>query len=210
MADRYHSFSELARETLAGRDYTVRARRGRGSPVLILAPHGGRIEEGTSELALRIACRDHSLFMFEGLRPTGNRELHIGSTRFDHPQCLSMLARSALAIGIHGCRGEAQIYVGGLEQRLTGLIVAHLTLAGLPATASVPRHLAGRDPRNLCNRGTCGRGAQLEVTMDLRTSAAATHIASAVRASIAAYLSLPPVRLHGAFACDSFISTSTR
>ena len=58
-----------------------------GSRVLIIAPHGGRIEVGTSELAALIAADEHNLFSFEGLKPRGhNRELHITSRCFE-PKC---------------------------------------------------------------------------------------------------------------------------
>jgi phage replication-related protein YjqB (UPF0714/DUF867 family) len=119
----------------------------------------------------------------------------LSSSRFDHPECLSMLSRCAFALAVHGCRGERQIYVGGLETLLVDLLVQQLTAAGLPATGEVPRHLAGRDPGNVCNRGTLGRGAQLEITMDLRCASARDEIACAVNAALAEYLTSSSVRL---------------
>jgi phage replication-related protein YjqB (UPF0714/DUF867 family) len=53
--------------------------------VAVIAPHGGGIEPGTSELATAIAGDDFSLYLFEGLKSAGNGELHITSTNFDEP-----------------------------------------------------------------------------------------------------------------------------
>jgi poly-gamma-glutamate hydrolase-like protein len=60
----------------------------------LVAPHGGGIEPGTSELADAIAASDLSFYTFEGLKPSGNTDLHITSTRFDEPMCLTLLASS--------------------------------------------------------------------------------------------------------------------
>jgi phage replication-related protein YjqB (UPF0714/DUF867 family) len=42
-----------------------------------VAPHGGAIEPGTSEVAKQVADNDLSLFIFEGIKPKGNKRLHI-------------------------------------------------------------------------------------------------------------------------------------
>ena len=188
MADKYESFAELAARETDGRDYRVRAQERPTSPVIVLAPHGGTIEIGTSELAERVAGTEHSLFLFEGLKPYGaNRDLHITSHRFDHPRCLALAATCDVTLAIHGCRGESHIYVGGLDLELTALLGQRLATAGL--TASIDGHrYPGRHPLNICNRSARGRGAQLEVTNDLRTSSAQSTIAAAVRAAIDDYL----------------------
>ena len=188
MADKYESFAELAARETDGRDYRVRALERPTSPVIVLAPHGGTIEIGTSELAERVAGTEHSLFLFEGLKPYGaNRDLHITSHRFDHPRCLALAATCDVTLAIHGCRGESHIYVGGLDLELTALLGKRLATAGL--TASIDGHrYPGRHPLNICNRSARGRGAQLEVTNDLRTSSAQSTIAAAVRAAIDDYL----------------------
>lgn len=187
MSDKYHSFIELAKSEVAGRDYDVVAVQRPESPVVILAPHGGDIEPGTSELATLIAGAEHNLFTFSGLKPRGNRELHIRSDHFDHPDCLALLSHCAIAVGIHGCMGGAQIYVGGLDDPLATLLTNNLAAAGLPATRECPKHLAGREQRNICNRGTRGRGAQLEITKDLRAERAREQIAAVARITIATY-----------------------
>ncbi len=93
MIDLYTSFAHLETHEVHGTDFRVRAIARVESPVLVLAPHGGGIEIGTSQLAARVARRQHSLFTFEGLKPPWqNRGLHITSHNFDHPRCLEMLA----------------------------------------------------------------------------------------------------------------------
>ena len=188
MPDMFHSFAHLASCTLAGTDYAVTTILRPSSPVLVLAPHGGGIEAGTGELAELVAGEQHNLFTFAGLRSHGNRDLHLSSSRFDHPECLTMLSRCDLGLGVHGCKGAHRIYVGGLETLLVDLLVRQLAAAGLPATSEVPRHLAGRDPSNVCNRGKRGRGAQLEITMDLRSVSARAEIAVAVGTAMTQYL----------------------
>jgi phage replication-related protein YjqB (UPF0714/DUF867 family) len=55
--------------------------------VAIIAPHGGKIEPGTSEIAAAIAGDDYSLYRFQGLRDRPREELHITSAKFDEPTC---------------------------------------------------------------------------------------------------------------------------
>jgi len=190
MTDKYASFTELAQHEKEGTDYRITAIERPGSRVLIIAPHGGRIEVGTSELAALIAADEHNLFSFEGLKPRGhNRDLHITSRCFDHPACLAILARCSIAVGIHGCVGESQIYVGGLDTALTKLLAERIRDAGLPASCAGHKY-TGRHALNICNRGARKRGAQLELTLNLRESATRPRVAAAVRAAICEYLSV--------------------
>jgi phage replication-related protein YjqB (UPF0714/DUF867 family) len=187
MPDKYESFAELAAREADGRDYRVRALVRSTSSLVVLAPHGGGIEIGTSELAERVAGSEHSLFVFEGLKPRDNRDLHITSHRFDHPHCLALAAAHDVTLAIHGCRGDSRIFVGGLDRDLTALLARHLTAGGL--SASLEGHnYPGRHPLNICNRSARGRGAQLEITRDLRTGEAQHRVAAAVRAAIDSYL----------------------
>lgn len=188
MPDKYTSFAELAAQETDGRDYRIRVLERVGSPVLVLAPHGGSIEIGTSELAERVAGCEHSLFVFEGLKPYGaSRDLHITSHRFDHPHCLALTAVHEVTVAIHGCRGDSGIFLGGLDTDLTAHLARHLSGAGL--TVSLDGHgYPGRHPLNICNRGARGRGAQLEITRDLRTGEGRWIVANAVRAALEDYL----------------------
>lgn len=182
---KYASFEELARHEMMGRDYRVHARERPRSQTLIVAPHGGMIEVGTSEIARAIAGDEHNLFLFEGAKPLGaNRDLHITSHRFDHPDCLAMAARCQQVLSVHGCLGERRIHLGGLDATLAGALAEELSRVGFPVEPQ-SRKYPGRHPLNICNRGARARGAQLEVTYDLRINEGDT-IAAAVRAVLAA------------------------
>lgn len=182
---KYESFAELAIHERDGVDFRVIRVDRAASPAVILAPHGGEIEVGTSELAGLIAGVDHSLFCFEGLRPGEySRDLHITSHRFDHPDCVSLAAGRSVVLSVHGCRGHAQIFVGGLDLDFSSLLTHHLTVAGFDAIAGGHRY-PGRHPHNICNRGTRMKGAQLEITHDLRGEPCRPAIARAARAAIA-------------------------
>jgi phage replication-related protein YjqB (UPF0714/DUF867 family) len=199
MRDKYTSFAALeAGGEIAGTDYNTTVRERPESGVLVVAPHGGSIENGTTELADLIAGADYSLFAFNGLKPRGrNRDLHITSHNFDHPGCIALAARHAIVLAVHGCKGESsQIYVGGLDDELTALLTARLEAAGLPVAATGHKY-PGRNPLNICNRGARGRGAQLEFTHDLRSPSARNLIAPLVRGAIAEFVAKLPGLAHG-------------
>lgn len=181
---RYGSFAELARHEIAGRDYRVDVLERANAAVLVVAPHGGMIEAGTSQIAASIAGEDLHLFNFAGLKPYGeNRALHITSHRFDHPRCLALAARSEVVVSVHGCLGESCIHIGGLDEVLTARLAAALSAADFDVVWPSERY-PGRHPSNICNRGSSGKGAQLEVTYDLRAGGRHVAIARAVRKAL--------------------------
>jgi phage replication-related protein YjqB (UPF0714/DUF867 family) len=184
---KYGCFAELARNETLGRDYRVRTQQPPNSDVLIIAPHGGLIEVGTSEIAELIAGGEFCLFSFEGLKPHGaNRDLHITSHRFDHPECLAMVSLAEVVLGVHGCLGDTRIHIGGLDAQLCQALADALDGAGFPVVPASERY-PGRHPLNICNRGARGKGAQLEVTYDLRRSKEArASIAQAARRALRA------------------------
>ena len=193
MADRYESFAALAAREIEGVHYRIRVET-RPSPIAVVAPHGGWIEPGSSEAATAIAGETHSLYLFESLfRRAKGDGLHITSTRFDEPQALQLVKSAEIVIGVHGRKNgadEASIWVGGLHENLRDDICAALRTAGFRAKAVGEGHpLAGRDPANICNKGSRGAGVQLEMPRALRISFAqdAPHrdaFAAAVRSAL--------------------------
>ena len=168
--DTYASFAELAARESEGRDFRRRL-EARPSPIAILAPHGGGIEPGTSEIAAALAGEEFSIYCFEGVKPVRNTRLHLTSTRFDEPLCLRLLSTTRTAIAIHGAaRRDAAIAVGGRAERLKTRIAAALAAAGFTVEVESAGSAAGRDERNLCNRGTSGEGVQLELGAGFRRS----------------------------------------
>jgi phage replication-related protein YjqB (UPF0714/DUF867 family) len=69
--DCYSSYSELAARHILGHDYVISLTR-RASPITIVAPHGGGLELGTSEIARAIAAHDFSLYCFEAVAEDGS------------------------------------------------------------------------------------------------------------------------------------------
>ena len=167
MRDKVHTFSEMTRRFCQDRDWRrVLIRR---SPAFaVIAPHGGGIEPGTSELGRAIAGDQFSLYCFEGLKSRGNAALHISSTHFDDPVCLELLKNIETAITIHGSSERREvIHVGGLHRELRTAIVDSLLAGGFTAMEDTTFH-DGNDPINLCNRCRGRKGVQLEISRAAR------------------------------------------
>ena len=170
MADTYPNFAALEQNERAGIDYAIVVRREEPA-FAIVAPHGGGIEPGTSEIADAIASRKWSFYTLEGLKRSGNSILHITSTCFDEPMCLVLLRNTSRVVTIHGEEsdddGEA-VFVGGLDGQLGTSIWDQLTAQGFDVRKHPDRDLQGLDPKNICNRGTTGAGVQLELSLAVR------------------------------------------
>jgi phage replication-related protein YjqB (UPF0714/DUF867 family) len=165
---RYSNYAALARHEREGRDFEIHVRNG-SSGIAVVAPHGGRIEPGTFEIADFIAGAEHSFYGFRGIKPTQNADLHIASIRFDEPRAVRIVESADLVLAIHGCRGKAAVVrVGGLDQSRMRRICCALSQTGLAVDAQPKRELGGIHPANLCNRGKSGRGIQLEISSGLR------------------------------------------
>lgn len=119
--DKYEDFADLAANETEGVDYLIEAvdhlieAVDRGSDTLILAIHGGRIERYTSELTVAAAGSQFNYYLFEGIKRSGNRDLHITSTRFDEPQALALVDSSDVCVTLHGFAesGEKQVTTVG-------------------------------------------------------------------------------------------------
>ena len=114
MVDKYPNYEELSRHEKKGIDYRIRCTS--NSDITIIAPHGGGIEPGTTKIAKAIAGSKHSFYTFEGIKPTGNRVLHITSTNFNEPIALGVVQKASKVVAIHGCRGDSEEIVGRLRQ----------------------------------------------------------------------------------------------
>ena len=171
LAKNFRSFADLAAVYDEGTDYRITRVPRPGSSVGVVAPHGGRIEAQTSEIATAIAGADFSLYALEGIRSTGNyAALHLTSHHFDEPGCLEMLAACDDVISIHGCKVDGEVVlVGGLDGELADELVAAMTKVGLSCYLDGHEFL-GAQPNNICNRGRRGIGVQLELSVAFRGS----------------------------------------
>ncbi len=164
----YRSFEELRWHEVEGRDYRIRIKM-RDPRVLIMAPHGGKIEPTTATIAEVIAGDDYSFYCLEGLKAYGNSVLHIESHLFDEPQALEAVEMADVVVTVHGQRDqkEEKVMTGGLHTGLRLEIERQLEAAGFQSRPA-PEGLRGTDPLNICNRGRSGRGVQLEVSRKVR------------------------------------------
>jgi phage replication-related protein YjqB (UPF0714/DUF867 family) len=178
-----NGFDDLARRYVEGIDYAVHILCRERSGVAVIAPHGGRIEGRTSEVARLIAGDEHRLYLFEGLRTTGDNFdcLHLASHRFDEPRALDLISSCDIVVSVHGYAGPGpDVLLGGLNERLKQELAQALAKIGLSCVTDGHR-FPGKDPRNICNRGRSGEGAQLELSEELRRGGDWVGLTRAVR-----------------------------
>jgi phage replication-related protein YjqB (UPF0714/DUF867 family) len=186
---RRHRRHERLDDSLAGTDDVPKT--------TILAPHGGGIEPGTSELCLAVAGYHpanlpqippagvtHDYWMFEGVREQGNAALHVSSTGCDDGVAVSLCAGSLNALALHGFQpgppdmseDDQVVLVGGGNTVLKGYLLEGLRRAGFDARdAGQHGELDGDARCNIVNRTLLGMGAQLELSTPLRDAMFTEH-----------------------------------
>jgi phage replication-related protein YjqB (UPF0714/DUF867 family) len=214
MAFKHNSELYADPNLVEGRDYARRHRRherfddtlARTDDVpktTILAPHGGGIEPGTSELCLAVAGYHpanlpqvppagvtYDYWMFEGIRELGNAALHVTSTGCDDGVAVSLCGGSLNALSLHGFDpapefppDEQIVLVGGANVALKDLLLDGLRDANIKRLAAgAGGELDGDDPCNIVNRtlpvGDPPRplaGVQLELSTPLRDAMFTEH-----------------------------------
>ncbi|MBU2942217.1 poly-gamma-glutamate hydrolase family protein [Shimia thalassica] len=176
MADKYEDFKELDAENTDGKDYRIISNN-RDSTKCVIAPHGGKIEKATSEIAKLVAGDAFGLYLFEGIKTKANIDLHITSTNFDEPKFDRFIKKHTVALGIHGRKDKAEvkgnciedketIYLGGLNKNFVELIQKNLNERNFNTLSEGHLFLARRG-ENVCNR-TDKQGAQIEIPLTLR------------------------------------------
>ena len=192
MIDTFRTFEDLSVRMAEGKDYRI-VTKDLHSPILIVAIHGGNIEPGTASIASSIAGDEYNLYIFEGIRESGNAQLHIGSRYFDEPRSKDMVSNAETIISVHGHRdGENEfVMVGGLAEDLVRRVIDHLQAIDI----TVRPFETDRDPEspeNICNKGMSGGGIEMEVSRKLRDVLQEDEgmrrlFANAVRHAIEAY-----------------------
>jgi len=185
--DIYSCFAELENHEEQNKDYKISI-SDVGSTITIIAPHGGKIEPGTSDIARKIAAERYNCYCFEGIKKDNNRCLHITSHKFDEPMAVKLVAAALTAVAIHACTGnEKYIYLGGLDKALKDVIADELENRKIIVPKGHGR-FKGLNPDNICNRGANGKGVQLEITRGLRDELISRQLISeAVRAALTKY-----------------------
>ena len=168
MADTYKNFKELSHVEKEDIDFKILTENVK-SRIAIIAPHGGGIEPGTSEIAKAISNGKYNCYCFEGIKNRKNKDLlHITSTNFDEPECIAVCQSSDTVVAIHGADDDDYIvFVGGLNKELKIAMIEKLKIAGFKAKEDTTGH-SGLDIGNLCNKGVMGKGLQLEISNGLR------------------------------------------
>ena len=162
-------YVELSKKEQEGTDFSITAFKRQGSHTTIVAPHGGAIEPGTSEVAREVANNDVSLAIFEGIKPRNNDCLHITSTHFDEPRCVALVKESDAVVAIHGEGSpEVVVFLGGRDNALGAQLKAVLERHGYSVKTHENPELQGLAPTNICNRGRGNAGVQLELSFGLR------------------------------------------
>jgi phage replication-related protein YjqB (UPF0714/DUF867 family) len=164
----------LDRGYVRDRDFRIAFGDGSIERCLLVAPHGGGIEPGTSELLRTVSdLGAWAWYEFAGFLRIGNQEaLHITSTQIDEPTLLALLPRTKFILTFHGANGADPVaYVGGRwdagRATMTAMINAATATHGIHAMEA-PAHLRGVEPTNLTNRGKLGHGIQLEFSRGAR------------------------------------------
>jgi phage replication-related protein YjqB (UPF0714/DUF867 family) len=192
-ADKYPSYTELAKHEREGVDFRVDV-QDRHASVLVLAIHGA-IEPGSGRIADGIAGTDYNEYVFRSLKDENWEDLHVTSTHFDDPRALALAARSRICISIHGYREKTKdsICLGGGNRTATARVETALR-------ADFPRieidrgclSLGGADPKNIVNRCR-DQGVQLELSKSLRDRLGKDPAArGAFTRSIRSALATPP------------------
>lgn len=191
-AEHYRGYADLANAQIEGTDFKIHVRPVAHSPIAVIAPHGGSIEQYTSDVAMAVADQDFNLYLFEGIRPSGNyAALHLTSHRFDEPQCLALLSTCDHVVAIHGCGGQKhQVLVGGLDEPLKAALADAISRHGIDTQVKGHRFPA-TDPMNICNSGRRGVGVQIELSLPLRLHAARDLVAGAIRSVLLALQKRP-------------------
>jgi phage replication-related protein YjqB (UPF0714/DUF867 family) len=168
--DRYANFGELVKNEKEGKDFLIRCQP-RAANIVVIAPHGGSIEPGTSELAEAIAGDDLSFYVFEGIKKANNRDLHVTSTNFDEPQCLACVGAADLVVAVHGEEStEEFLLVGGLDKARIQLLRNTLQRSRFCVETDGRPGLQAFHQKNICNQGRQRAGLQLELSAGLRQS----------------------------------------
>lgn len=170
----------LRRNLVLGRDFRVAFGDSNIEKCLLVAPHGGGIEPGTSEVMRAVAeLGGWAWYEFAGYLRHGNKErLHIASTEFNEPTLVGLLRRTELIVTFHGSReaGKPLVFVGGrlklgrhvMVEAINGSKQRHGIAAIDASQDSGTEQISGLQESNITNRSRMGEGIQMEFSREAR------------------------------------------
>jgi phage replication-related protein YjqB (UPF0714/DUF867 family) len=175
------SYADILRRNLVlGRDFRVAFGDSNIEKCFLVAPHGGGIEPGTSEIMRSVAeLGGWAWYEFAGYLRHGNKEsLHIPSTEFDEPTLLGLLPRAGLIVTLHGANeaGKPLVFVGGrfelgrqvMMDAINDSIEGHGISAIDASQHAGEKQISGLQESNIANRGRMGQGIQMEFSREAR------------------------------------------
>jgi len=202
--DRYIGMNHLYAHETEGVNYTKEWHRHRWryktsknykdeNEIFIMAPHGGGIERGTTELALATAgftsdfnrhpasAETYDYFIFNGKNPGDqNGSLHVTASNYDDFVANELVQNSVISLAFHGCtdeqpepntgEGYKACIIGGLDIAFMTILEYQLHDAGFNARISDQEMLNGDLPDNIINKNKRKTGAQFELTTSFRRS----------------------------------------
>ncbi|MCJ1661261.1 poly-gamma-glutamate hydrolase family protein [Staphylococcus sp. NRL 18/288] len=168
--DHFRSMTQLFANTKEGVDWKKEIKK-TGSNVIIVAPHGGNIEKGTTELTKMVAKHNHyDYYSFTVLSQQNPEKFHVTSSHYNDPTLLNMVKSKDFAVSIHGAKGDKPvIYLGGLDTELKEAIKQQLLKQHFTVKIA-PSYLGGDLKQNFVNRDFKDKGVQLELTTAFRKS----------------------------------------
>ena len=165
--DHYRDMKELLRkEPDTSYEFNIQKRE---SPVLIVTPHGGRIELFTSVIGNGLAGSNFSHFEFRGLLEKGSYEkLHVTSVNYNPPKLIPLNKESEITLSVHGLSGSEKVtYVGGRDVAGAQMVRQALEAEGF-LVETPPSNYNGKHVKNFVNRNKRGKGIQLEIALGQR------------------------------------------
>jgi phage replication-related protein YjqB (UPF0714/DUF867 family) len=179
--DKYRNFEELRKSEVEGNDYRLVVIRRPESRIAVIAPHGGKIEPYTADIAEAIAGNEFNLYCFLGIKTQDNADLHITSHNFDEPHCVALLRQQDSVIAVHGCsKAGERVLLGGRDKKLIAGVADALRNLGIVGETH-GHEFPGEMPTNICNRGATNAGVQIEMSMGFRKSKRSGILVDAIR-----------------------------
>lgn len=164
--DRFKTMKELM-ASVSKDDYNLEINLIKESNVLIVSPHGGRIEFGTSELSKVIAGNEFNRFDFSGkLKHENFKNLHVTSTGYGVKELDAMNLECSVTLSLHGFKepyGSKLTLIGGLDEHGKNKVLEELTKNGFNALLATDRFTAA-SPDNIVNKNKRKMGIQLEIS----------------------------------------------
>ncbi len=163
--DQYRDMRELLKSEPED-SYKIRIRE-TDSPVLVVAPHGGKIELYTSTIGDGIANEVFSFFDFQGQIEAGSNyeKLHVTATNYNVPALQAINKEARVTLSVHGVANDdlQMTFVGGRDTAGANKVIQALKEAGFDAAPPLLT-ASGEHRRNFVNRNASRAGIQLEIT----------------------------------------------